>query len=182
VSRKYQTTDEDLACFREAVKNVRPLKSQERIQPVKQNNPIRQKKFQESTLPEVEDFLSDHLGTTVSSGEKLFFTRGGLQHKLIRDFQQGKVIPEDSLDLHKMTVLQARQAMLYFLADSFAAGYRCVLIIHGKGQLTPEAPILKNQVNNWLQQYEDVLAFCSAAPRDGGVGAVYVLLRKVQMR
>jgi DNA-nicking Smr family endonuclease len=32
-------------------------------------------------------------------------------------------------------------------------------------------------VNYWLRLYDQVLAFCSATRRDGGTGAVYVLLR-----
>jgi DNA-nicking Smr family endonuclease len=37
--------------------------------------------------------------------------------------------------------------------------------------------MLKRKVNYWLRLYEQVLAFCSANRRDGGTGAVYVLLR-----
>jgi DNA-nicking Smr family endonuclease len=37
--------------------------------------------------------------------------------------------------------------------------------------------VLKCKVNYWLRLREDVLAFCSATRRDGGTGAVYVLLR-----
>ena len=60
-----------------------------------------------------------------------------------------------------------------------AAGKRCVRIVHGKG-LSSEGklPVLKVKVNSWLRQKDDVLAFCSARPQDGGTGAVYVLLKK----
>lgn len=33
------------------------------------------------------------------------------------------------------------------------------------------------EVNYWLRLRPEVLAFCSATRRDGGTGAVYVLLR-----
>jgi DNA-nicking Smr family endonuclease len=39
-------------------------------------------------------------------------------------------------------------------------------------------PVLKGKVNSWLQQWDDVLAFCSARQCDGGTGATYVLLRR----
>jgi DNA-nicking Smr family endonuclease len=39
-------------------------------------------------------------------------------------------------------------------------------------------PVLKGKVNHWLQQRDEVLAFCSARPVDGGTGAVYVLLKR----
>ncbi|HET8706021.1 MAG TPA: Smr/MutS family protein, partial [Pseudomonadales bacterium] len=38
-------------------------------------------------------------------------------------------------------------------------------------------PILKSSVNHWLRQLPQVLAFCSAQPKDGGLGAVYVLVK-----
>jgi DNA-nicking Smr family endonuclease len=36
--------------------------------------------------------------------------------------------------------------------------------------------VLKHVVSHWLQRMDDVLAFASARPVDGGTGAVYVLL------
>lgn len=52
-----------------------------------------------------------------------------------------------------------------------------VKIVHGKGAHTGQT-LLKTYVNGWLPQLPDVLAFVSALPRDGGAGAVYVLLRR----
>jgi DNA-nicking Smr family endonuclease len=37
--------------------------------------------------------------------------------------------------------------------------------------------VLKGMVDKWLRQRDEVLAFCSARPVDGGTGAVYVLLK-----
>ena len=37
--------------------------------------------------------------------------------------------------------------------------------------------MLKNKLNHWLQQWDEVLAFCSARPVDGGTGAIYLLLK-----
>ena len=54
-----------------------------------------------------------------------------------------------------------------------------VLIIHGKGSRnSSNAPILKNAVNEQLRRLDAVLAFCSALSEDGGVGALYVMLKK----
>ena len=52
-------------------------------------------------------------------------------------------------------------------------------IIHGKGKSSEgKLPVLKGKVNAWLRQWDQVLAFCSARPNDGGTGAVYVLLSR----
>ena len=56
--------------------------------------------------------------------------------------------------------------------------YRHVIIVHGKGFRSQSKPVIKPLVNHWLKQADEVLAFCSAQPQDGGTGAVYVLLRK----
>ena len=38
--------------------------------------------------------------------------------------------------------------------------------------------ILKNKLNNWLRQVDEIIAFCSAVAKDGGQGALYLLLRR----
>jgi DNA-nicking Smr family endonuclease len=56
-----------------------------------------------------------------------------------------------------------------------------VRIIHGKGYgSNNQGPIIKPLVNKWLQQRNEILAFCSARPNDGGTGAVYVLLKTLR--
>lgn len=40
------------------------------------------------------------------------------------------------------------------------------------------APCNKNLLNRWLPQMNEVIAFHSALPKDGGSGAIYVLLKR----
>ena len=69
--------------------------------------------------------------------------------------------------------------MRAFLAESLDARIQCVRIVHGKGLRSgPRGPVLKASVNRWLRQWDDVLAFVTAPVRDGGTGAIYVLLRR----
>jgi DNA-nicking Smr family endonuclease len=81
--------------------------------------------------------------------------------------------------MHGMTVEQAKSALSRFLTACQHNHCRYVLIIHGKG-LSSKNPILKNKLNNWLRQLDDVLAFSSATPKEGHTGALYVLLRRKQ--
>jgi len=85
---------------------------------------------------------------------------------------------EHTLDLHGMTVDHARNALLRFLGECEAAGIRHVIIVHGKGFRSKDKPVIKSMVNRWLRATKTVLAFHSAQPKDGGTGAVYVLLKK----
>jgi DNA-nicking Smr family endonuclease len=81
------------------------------------------------------------------------------------------------LDLHGKTSAEAREFLGEFLLQCQHENVRHVLIIHGKGK-DSAIPVLKNKLNNWLRQTEQVIAFCTATPRHGGSGALYLLLRR----
>ncbi|MGH9439672.1 MAG: Smr/MutS family protein, partial [Terriglobia bacterium] len=70
-----------------------------------------------------------------------------------------------------------------FLAEARERNLGCVRIVHGKGYRSgPRGPVLKRAVARWLSRREEILAYTSARPVDGGTGAVYVLLRKQPSR
>ena len=74
--------------------------------------------------------------------------------------------------------MRLKNNLLHFLHDCAETGCRCVHIVHGKGYRSADNhPVLKNNLNLWLRQHKDVQAFCSAPPKDGGTGAVFVLLQ-----
>lgn len=86
---------------------------------------------------------------------------------------------EAQLDLHGLTAPQASAALQAFIADCLTAGCERVRIIHGKGQRPgQDLPVLKPLVIESLRGHPAVLALRSAGPRDGGSGAVRVLLRR----
>ncbi len=94
---------------------------------------------------------------------------------------------EARLDLHGMTQAQAHRALASFLARSHAAGKRDVLIVTGKGtrQGAEGSPtgVLRRTVPRWLAEpalRQLVLATAAALPRDGGGGALYLLLRRTR--
>lgn len=76
------------------------------------------------------------------------------------------------LDLHGLKRHELVQSVDRFIESCQSTGKTHVLIIHGKGL------VLKNELADYLPLQPAVLAFCSAMPRDGGTGAVYVLLKK----
>lgn len=116
--------------------------------------------------------------TAVHSEEVLQFRRPGLQTRVMQRLHRGDYPIDAVLDLHGYTVHQAFEAFEQFLLQAQSRHWRCVLIIHGKtARGDSEVPILKNRVNQWLREEPQVLAFCSAKQNQGGVGAVYVLLK-----
>lgn len=106
----------------------------------------------------------------------------GLDKRTAARLKRGQLAIEGRIDLHGMTQDKAHRALEGFLAASQAAGKRCVLVITGKG-LRPsgETGVLRNLVPRWMNApaiRARVLSFCTAQPRDGGTGALYVLLRR----
>ena len=95
--------------------------------------------------------------------------------------RRGKLPIEGRLDLHGHSQDQARRELAAFLAGAQSAGKRCVIVITGRGDITRGGGVLRTQVPRWLNEPENrarVLAFDYAQPRHGGLGALYVLLRK----
>jgi DNA-nicking Smr family endonuclease len=116
---------------------------------------------------------------TVSPEEALSYARSGVQPKALQKLKQGLSPWQAAVDLHGCTIDTAREAVLSLLENARKEGLNIVKIVHGKG-LQNGQPLLKTCVNGWLRQLPGVLAFVSCTPRDGGTGAVYVLLKKTR--
>jgi DNA-nicking Smr family endonuclease len=88
---------------------------------------------------------------------------------------------QSHVDLHGLNVDDARRTMEDFLKKHIASGKRALLIIHGRGLSSPNKPVLKTKVQQWLSSgpwRKWVMAYTSARSCDGGTGATYVLLRQ----
>ena len=117
---------------------------------------------------------NDHFLT----GDELFFKRPGIQDKVLSKLRKGKFAIERELDLHGMTSTDAQATLGRFLLHCRHHDIHCVRIIHGKGRGSRDGqPVIKNKLNQWLRNTPQILAFSSARTRDGGTGAVYVLLK-----
>jgi len=120
----------------------------------------------------------------------------GLDRRTRQRLARGQADVEARLDLHGMTVADARIALARFLAESVAAGHRLVLVITGKGQApfarhtlhgvghfdTPERlGRLRRKLPEWLADDDMrgcVAGYQPAHPRHGGGGAFYVRIRR----
>jgi DNA-nicking Smr family endonuclease len=164
--------------FREAMRDVRPL-SHDRADP---HRPLPAPIPQQTLADERQvlvDLLSDLFEPAdLETGPEVAFARPGLQQRVLRKLRRGHYSLQSELDLHGLTVPLAREAVADFLAHCRRHQLRCVRIVHGKGRRsTNKGPVLKVKVEHWLRQRDEVMAFCSARPLDGGTGAMYVLLK-----
>lgn len=116
--------------------------------------------------------------TEVGPHDLVGLKKNGVQEGVYRKLRLGKYEPQSRLDLHRVTLRDARLQVIDFLNSSYQHGLRTVLITHGKGYHSVTPGRLKSYVLYWLEEWDLVLAFHSAKPWHGGAGATYVLLRK----
>jgi len=111
------------------------------------------------------------------------FVRADAAPDTARNLRRGQWPAGAELDLHGLRVEQARHAVVSFLGECLEHGIRCVRIVHGKGYGSQGLePVLKDKVRTWLVQQADVMAFSQAPEREGGAGALLVLLRQAGAR
>ena len=100
----------------------------------------------------------------------------GIDRRTADRLRRGQLAIDVRLDLHGMTREQAHARLTASIAASWETGRRVLLVITGKGQ-----GILRDAVPRWLNEGSTrrrIIAFCVAQPRDGGGGALYVLLKR----
>jgi len=169
---------EDRALFLDAVGPVEPVEDH-RVEPERPRpsaRPRRDPGFDEM----VDDVGFSDLAEAPEHGEQVQYVRPGVQKAILRKLKRGSYSVSASLDLHGLSVEQARLEVAAFVRHERGEVRRCVRIVHGKGHRSADGqPVLKTLLNRWLPQRDDVVAFCSAPPHDGGTGALYVLLRRL---
>ena len=88
--------------------------------------------------------------------------------------------PEAELDIHGLTKDQAWPALETFFADSKKDGLEKVLIIHGKGNHSPDEPVLKRMVMDFIERCPYAGESGRGKAASGGEGATWVLLKQEQ--
>lgn len=97
----------------------------------------------------------------------------------MKQLERGTLRPEAELDLHGLTVDEARAKVIFFLQNTLYQGCQTVLVITGKGYHSSNGPVLRTAIENLLEtQRELVLEWGLAPQRYGGRGALVVFLRQ----
>lgn len=184
--KRKSADEEDAALFLESVGAVRPVRAgSDRV------GPAPPRPVESLTIPTEEAESLAELAQLVA-GEGEFdlegsdeFIEGGIQGldpRVMKKLKAGAFSSQAHVDLHGLTRDEARDALDAFVARARQQGYRCVLVVHGRGlHSKDQVPVLKQAAQAWLTRgrlAKWVLAFCTARPQDGGAGALYVLLRR----
>jgi len=170
---------EEVNYFQNAMEGVKPLTSDNvhHVTEKPKAKRIQYDDFDDDLI--INDSLSDELEVDdVDGDEILSFRRDGIQNNVFKRLRSGGYRISEEIDLHGSSIKQAKEYLIYYLHEVVQFEGCCIRIIHGKGLSSgKQKPVLKTYVNHWLSEHERVLAFHSAKTRDGGTGAVYVLLK-----
>jgi DNA-nicking Smr family endonuclease len=180
-----EESDEDF--FQKAMKDVVPLKDNRRKVA---RSPAKKEAFHDlisSQGDKEREYLSslvkDSAAWDISfSDEYMEGVVPGVGPKIMKRLKRGEFSIQDHVDLHGLTKKEAEVVVNEFIINSYQKGFRCVLIIHGRGLGSIDhQPTIKKEIPVWFRRgmlKKIVLAFVTARPCDGGAGALYVLLKK----
>ena len=174
---KKPTEDSDV--FREAMRDVKPIASPNRVTHDRSRPPplpAKRLEDEQAVLRELANLALD--GDDVEMEDDAAFLRPGLPREILRKLRRTHWVIQDTLDLHGLTGDEAVAETAVFLAECKREGRRCVRIVHGKGLRSPgREPVLKRRIRKLLTRRDEVLAFVEPRALQGGGGAVVVLLQ-----
>jgi DNA-nicking Smr family endonuclease len=176
------SNEDDAAIFRRAVANVKRLHPSGTPLEKKKKDPPAARKMEEEErrvfLREVEKLqldvkFRDELPDDVTPLRKPASNR-------LRELKKGAIRIDLELDLHGLTRDEALTSLDRFISGAFNRDQNAVLVITGKGNNSPEEPVLQMAVSGWLRDRgKGMVAEYTPAPRQmGGSGALVVFLKK----
>lgn len=175
---------EDAASFASAMQGVKPVDDSRgrALTPPAPAAPIRHKSVERDYLTE---FTEGKYEFALECTEEFFEGHVmGLDPLVVSKLRAGNYSPEAHIDLHGLNAEQAYTALLDFVRASYNQGRRNIIVVTGRGKNSPGGlSILRQNMQDWLTKdpfKRAVLAFCTAQPKDGGAGALYVMLRKLK--
>lgn len=178
-ARAQNQTEADREIFLKAVADVTPMPPLNRFVP--KNKTVKPVPLQ--TIADEKEALDQSLSdeftveSLLETDDQLSHVRNGVGTDVLKKLRRGYWVIQDEIDLHGLRRDEAREAIVAFLKQAALRGIRCVRVVHGKGLgSVNNEPVLKKLVIKWLAQRQDVIAFTQASPRDGGSGALVVLL------
>lgn len=165
--RSRPLTEDDLLVWRRVARTARPLPGRE-LPPEEEQTPVADRAASAAAK-----------AAAAAPAERAARQRPPQPAELSGEkrVRRGKVEVDAVLDLHGMTLMQARDALARFLKRSRIEGARIVLVVTGKGRGGEGA--IRREMPDWLrQEAAHVSGYAEAHQRHGGAGALYVRLRR----
>jgi len=195
--RKEEASDEELDLWQRAMKDARPLKPSARLAPKgkvaeppgEASKPAAKPAGKPGAKPRPQAPVRPPAPAPRKTPDLSHGSVADMDKRQAERLKKGRLPIEGRLDLHAMNQAQAQGALQRFIADAAARQKRCLLVITGKGRDREAGHSLENrgvlhrQVPFWLNQPPlrgHILSFTYAQPKDGGSGALYVLLKRTR--
>ncbi|HDZ46770.1 hypothetical protein LCGC14_0121270 [marine sediment metagenome] len=169
--------------FRALVGDVKPLPPSNRAAPSSNRKKPSEAQLarRESAAEELgsQNFLSDDFVDLRPPFDPIEFRREGIQQGVVDKLRHGGYSVQAQLHMLRRPLSECRRMLFPFIQDAYANDLRSVLIVHGRGrEIDSPANVLRSYLAKWLSQFEEVQAYVSAQPSEGGLGATWVMLRK----
>lgn len=177
----FESEDDDFQDFLQELGDVRPLKPDDRVQLTTAQQTLAKQLRREALLDNDKrnNPLTFEGVKPVKPDDYLEYKQAGIQDGVYKNLRQGKYPIEQKLSLSGLNLRDSAQKLYSTLVAAHERGARTLIIQHGKGEQSQPFPALKKSyVNFWLPQLTIVIAFHTAQPQHGGLGATYVLLKK----
>lgn len=119
---------------------------------------------------------------TIDDGDRLEGRRITVDPREIRKLRKGMYAVDGKLDLHGMSLEEAREAVTAFVKRRQSEGDHVIAIIPGRGSHSPGGiGVLRGEIGAWLSDgraARHVAAFATAPDDMGGAGVLLVLLAR----
>lgn len=180
-SQSKGNNSDDVALFRAAIGEVKPLRKQNRISPNTPSSLPKTKSQSNAAKLTFKNQLASEYPISGLNGceDHGDYLSNGLSKNDLRKLKRTGDAIQSKLDLHGHNLEKSRELLLNFINRVAQRGLRCVLVIHGKGKNSRNGEaVLRKYSRKWLSQHPNVLAYCDAPEKEGGNGAALVLLKK----
>ncbi len=162
---------------------VRPIKSQQRVHSYGSARPRLDPKRSARRLAAMGGGSDERLPLSpeqlLDPLDPIEWKRDGVQEGVYRNLRLGRYTVDARLDLMHKALPECADELVDFVQQCVALGIRTVLINFGRSrQPETHANRVKSCLDIWLRALDEVMAYHSAQPQQGGTGAVYVMLRK----
>ena|ERR1700722_15001345 len=140
-------------------------------------------KTDEDTPPRIFSALRAEKIRVLPQGKGALTSKAVFDRATERRYRSGDITIDARIDLHGMTQAEAHAALEKFIAAQVKVGAKNLLVITGKGK--GNQGVLRVNLPNWLANLPEtasILGLRPAAPRHGGNGAFYAILKRKKDR
>ena len=176
MNKEKNNTKSEKNVFRDAIHELQQIVSSK-------NSKIKKNKHDNDDMP--ENYLDKNTRfdniAHVGGNEQLSYRTSGVRKKEMQRLKRGNIQLNFEIDLHGLSQREAHDKLESLITMYAKDGLKSGIVIHGKGLRSENnEPKLKMLTNQILRNHHSVIAFNSATAKDGGPGAVYVLLKNLR--